>query len=80
MSVRHHTATSKRQLSASTLNCTSFLSMTSDLCKTGVGAVAMIKNKHNTIINRQQEMKGVISNLIPRSEKLCSAQQAHMSQ
>jgi len=53
--------------------------MTSDLCKTGFGAVAMIKSKHTTI-DTEQEMTGVISNLILRPEKLCSPQPAHISQ
>lgn len=42
-------------------------------------AVAIIKNKYGTIINMNQEMRVAVSNLIPRFEKLLSAQQVHTS-
>jgi hypothetical protein len=45
----------------------------------GIWTVTTIKSNPSTKITAEQEMKGEISNLIPASEKLCSAQQAHTS-
>lgn len=39
--------------------------------KLNLALLALIKNKHGTKISTEQEMKGAVSNLIPRSEKVC---------
>ncbi|XP_075070632.1 protein FAM200A-like isoform X2 [Mixophyes fleayi] len=50
---------------------------TTDMCEAGFSAVAVIKSKYCSKINVEQEMRVAVSKLIPRFEKLCSAQQAH---
>ncbi|XP_075042389.1 SCAN domain-containing protein 3-like [Mixophyes fleayi] len=52
---------------------------TTYLCEAGFSAVAVIKSKYRPKINVEQEMRMAVSKLIPRFEKLCSAQQAHTS-
>jgi hypothetical protein len=51
--------------------------MTSHLCKSGFGTVAIIKSKHSKKkkkkVNIEETIRREISNLIPTSEKLCSA-------
>lgn len=42
-------------------------------------AVVLIKSKYHAKMSVEQEMKAVICNLIPRSEQLSRAQQAHSS-
>ncbi|XP_063786065.1 protein FAM200A-like [Pseudophryne corroboree] len=53
---------------------------TTYLCEAGFSAVAVIKSKYCSKINVEEEIRGAVSKLIPRFEKLCSAQQAHISQ
>lgn len=53
---------------------TTILSMTLDLCGAGF-STAMIKSKYCMKLSVEQKMKGVISNLIPRHDKLHSVQQ-----
>ncbi|XP_063813110.1 SCAN domain-containing protein 3-like [Pseudophryne corroboree] len=52
---------------------------TTYLCEAGFSAVAVIKSKYRSKINVEQEIRVAVSKLIPRFEKLCSAQQAHIS-
>ncbi|XP_068129400.1 zinc finger BED domain-containing protein 5-like [Hyperolius riggenbachi] len=52
---------------------------TSYLCEAGFSAVAVIKSKYRSKLEVEKEMRLAVSNLIPRFEKLCSAQQAHTS-
>ncbi|XP_076347930.1 protein FAM200A-like [Tachypleus tridentatus] len=52
---------------------------TSYFFEAGFSAVAVIKSKNRAKINVEQEMRVVVSNLIPRFEKLCCARQAHTS-
>jgi hypothetical protein len=53
---------------------------TSYLCNTGFSAVVVIKSKYHAKTSVEQEMRAAVSGLIPRFEKLHSAQTgAHIS-
>lgn len=69
--IKHHTLCATSQLN---IIHTAFLFKASCLCKFGFSAIAVIKTKHCMRINMEQNLRVVVSNLIPRVEKLCSVQ------
>lgn len=57
--------------SVSKLHCTTF-SLMAYLCEAGFSAVAVTKSKYYAKISMEQEMRLLMSSVIPPYEKLCS--------